>query len=68
MPEDVLVVINALKSKRKDSKEMPKILTDSHFKTGHEDFIGDYVNLYINSLLPYDRFIEVLNPERKKTY
>lgn len=67
-PKDILAVINVLKSEIKDWKKIPDILTHDHFKTGYEDFEGNYEDLYIEALLSYNLFIEMFGYEIEKFF
>lgn len=63
--KDILAVIDLLSSKLANNNEIPDILTHAHFETGYEDFTGDYADLYVEALLPYNLFIEIFEQEIK---
>lgn len=63
--EDFTQLLAALGAIPNDDKYPDvSIFCDKHFRTEFEDFKGDYADLYLNFLFPYDLIIEMLG-ERK---
>lgn len=57
---DFINLMAAFSNLDQESDSLFRPFSDSHFRLGFEDFIGDYSELYINLLLPYTLVTEVL--------